>query len=402
MIIKIIKNEDEYKEAMAMAESLTSIDPDPNSEEGEKLDLISTLIKDYESSRFPKSLPDPIDAILFRMEQQNLKPSDLTPYIGNRSKVSEILSRKRPLTLSMMRAIEKGLGIPAKVLMNESTKYQDSENISWDHFPIKEMEKRGYFGDKSTKNSNIKDLMEIFFGPTTSLSQLQFAGLLRKSNYRSPRPMDKEALAVWSTQVVKIANQNKSTVKFKKGSIDLEFMRKLVQLSVKPSAPIEAREYLEKHGITLVVEPHFTQTYLDGALIATDENNPIIGLTIRHDRLDNFWFTLMHELAHLSLHSGQEMEHFYDNLDDPSDDVKEKEADKLAGEVLIPESKWEVSPARLVPSPIAAHSLAQELGIHPAIVAGRMRKESSRYQYLNFLTGQGEVSKLFPEVKLSK
>ena len=145
--IKIIKTESDYKEALKLVEILMDKNPKPESEEGEKLNLLTKLIEDFESNKFPIELPDPIDAILFRMEQQNLKPRDLMPYIGSRSKVSEVLSRKRPLTINMMRALEVGLGIPAKVLLKESDEFRSIENITWIRFPLKEMEKRGYFGN---------------------------------------------------------------------------------------------------------------------------------------------------------------------------------------------------------------------------------------------------------------
>jgi HTH-type transcriptional regulator/antitoxin HigA len=394
--IKVIKTEEDYQEAMKLVENLMDKNPDPNSENGEKLSLLITLIKDYESKIIPESLPDPIDAILFRMEQQNMKPSDLIPYMGSRSKVSEILSRKRQLTLSMIRALEAGLGIPAKVLLKEADEFRDTENIVWNRFPLKEMVKRGYL-EKLSKMSDIKTLMEKFFVPVGSPAYL--SGMLRKTNYRSTRPMDKHALVVWSTIVVKKASKIKSVATFKPEVINLTFMQELAKLSTKDDGPIAARDFLKKYGIILVIEPHFTQTYLDGATILTNKNNPIIGLTIRHDRLDNFWFTLMHELAHIALHYSQGSDFFYDDLDNTDIDIKEDEADKLALESLVPEGRWEVSPASLMPSSMAAKSLAKELGIHISIVAGKMRRAGGNYIYLNNIINQAKVKKYFPEEK---
>jgi len=117
--IKIIKSEQDYQEALKLVEDLMSHNPNPDSIEGEQLNLVSTLIQEYEERMFPEILPDPVEAIKFRMEQANLKPVDLIPYIGSRSRVSEILSRKRSLTLNMIRALSSGLGIPAKVLIQK-------------------------------------------------------------------------------------------------------------------------------------------------------------------------------------------------------------------------------------------------------------------------------------------
>ena len=120
--IKVIKTEQDYQEALKLVEGLIGRDPNPESAEGEQLNLLSTLIQDYESKTFPATLPNPIEAIKFRMEQADIKPADLIPYLGSRSRVSEILSGKRSLTLDMVRALSDGLGIPAKVLINNPTR----------------------------------------------------------------------------------------------------------------------------------------------------------------------------------------------------------------------------------------------------------------------------------------
>src|SRR5229473_5500946 len=96
--VKVIKNEKDYREALNAIEMLVANDPDPESAEGEQLELLSTLVADYESKFFPSTLPDPVEAIKFRMEQVDLKPADLVPFIGSKSRVSEILSGKRKLT----------------------------------------------------------------------------------------------------------------------------------------------------------------------------------------------------------------------------------------------------------------------------------------------------------------
>lgn len=399
--IKVIKTEKDYKDALEFVEFLMGNNPAPNSEEGEKLELLTTLIEDYESDLFPESLPDPVDAILFRMEQANLKPVDLVSYIGSRSKVSEVLSRKRPLTLSMMRSLEAGLGIPAKVLLKEGDEFRDQGDIVWKKFPIKEMRKRGYFGNKSLKKIDIKDLMESFFSPIGSPASI--LGILRKSNYvRTSRPMDKHALSVWSSFVLREAAKIKYSTTFKHKKINLVLMQKVVKLSTDPNGPILAADILRKLGIGLIIEPHFPKTYLDGAVIMTDKKHPVIGLTLRYDRLDNFWFTLMHELAHIVLHYNNSINLFYDDLDKQDSTEIEKEADQLASDALIPAGIWENSPARLIPSPIAAESLANELGIHVAIAAGKMRHEGSRYLYLNRIVNQAKVRVYFQNKKWNK
>jgi HTH-type transcriptional regulator/antitoxin HigA len=108
----------------------------------------------------------------------------------------------------------------------------------------------------------------------------------------------------------------------------------------------------------------------------------------------------MHELAHVWQHLGDDLAQFFDDLDAGSqEDPREKEADELAGEALIPEEAWKKSPASRLRSPVAILQLASQLRIHPAIVAGRYRHEYRSYRVLNQFVGHGQVRPLFKDVK---
>jgi len=115
MEIKLIKTEHDYNEAIQRVESLWGAKK--NSPEGDELDLLCTIVEAYEMKHFPILPPDPIDAIKFRMEQMNMTKSDMAKYLGSQSRVSEILSRKRQLTLKMVKTLYKGLKIPAEILL---------------------------------------------------------------------------------------------------------------------------------------------------------------------------------------------------------------------------------------------------------------------------------------------
>jgi HTH-type transcriptional regulator/antitoxin HigA len=112
---KVLKTERDYKAALAYIERLMD-QPSPNQAE---LELWSLLVEKYEEERFPIATPDPIEAIRFRMDQAGLQSIDLHPYLQSKSKVSEVMNRKRPLSLSMIRALHRGLKIPAEVLVQE-------------------------------------------------------------------------------------------------------------------------------------------------------------------------------------------------------------------------------------------------------------------------------------------
>lgn len=399
-VIKILKTEADYEAALDAVESLIDLDPDPGTLEADRLELLTLLIQDYESKDSPMSLPDPIAAIEFRMEQQALTQRDLAPYIGSRSKVSEVLSRKRPLSLSMIRALHAGLGIPAKVLLQDRDPYElDEDDIEWDRFPLLEMMARGWIAERaSVAREQPEKILRRFFAPLGSPKAV--VALYRKTDHvRSARSMDKYALAAWTARVMIRAQENPPNVDYKPGTVDLEFMREVAKLSWSERGPLLACEYLRKHGISLIIEPHLPRTYLDGAAIMIELERPVIGLSLRYDRIDNFWFCLMHELAHVSLHLGEGITQFYDDLDvDSQDDPREKEADELASEALIPQEAWVKSPARHLRSPEAARHLADRLGIHPAIAAGRMRHEANSYRILNQLVGHGQVRECFPEI----
>lgn len=402
MQIKVIKNDQDYKQALQLVDELMDRNPKHGSADGEKLELLAALIEKYESEIYPETLPDPIDAIIFTMEQRNLTPLDLIPFIGSRSKVSEVLSRKRPLTLNMIKALQEGLEIPAKVLLNQERATVEVNKEVYEKFPIKEMIKRGYLSLKSNEDINsLKEEINNFFS-AMSPSQEVFA-LLSKTYYiRSPRPMNSYYLFTWATRIAQKAKEVKDVETFSKQNVNFQLMKTVIDLSDEDNGVKRAIELLKSHGIIVVIEPHFPYTYLDGAAIIINDFNPIIGLTLRKDTLDNFWFTLMHELAHIILHSDSGIKLFYDDLYSvDQNDSRELEADKLATEAMVPDDKWKRSPASILPSMEAAKRLANDLSVHPAIIAGKMRYQNNYFSYLNSLVGQGEVRVLFPEVNWS-
>lgn len=115
---KILKTRADHRAALDIVESL--MDAKPGSSEEQSLELWTLLIEDYEAKHHPVPPPEPIEAIRFRMDQLGLKASDLTAFIPSKSKISEILNRKRPLSISMIRALQSGLGISADILVQET------------------------------------------------------------------------------------------------------------------------------------------------------------------------------------------------------------------------------------------------------------------------------------------
>jgi len=117
MLIKPIHTEEDYRQALAAIETL--MDAQADSEEGERLDLLVTLVEAYGRRHYPLDLPDPVEAIKFHMEQRGMTPKDLQPMLGRLNRVYEVLNRVRPLTLPMIRKLYRQLGIPAESLIKE-------------------------------------------------------------------------------------------------------------------------------------------------------------------------------------------------------------------------------------------------------------------------------------------
>src|SRR5208337_183038 len=229
---KVIKTDAEYEAALAEIDRQLDSEIAAGTPEAEKLELLTLLVHEYESSHYPIGIPDPIEAIKFRMEQQNLSQRDLVPFIGSRSKVSEVLSGRRPLTLSMMRALHSGLGIPAKVLLQgrEAADLEESP-IQWDKFPLREMVARGWIEEKvEDYRLQAEDVLRRFFG---QLGSSQAAAALYRQGHkvRSARDMDEYALTAWTARAMMLARRNAPKGEYKEGSVDLAFLRELGRLS---------------------------------------------------------------------------------------------------------------------------------------------------------------------------
>jgi HTH-type transcriptional regulator/antitoxin HigA len=119
MDIAPIKTQRDYKRVLKEIEGL--MDAKRNTPRGDRLDVLVTLVEAWEAKRFPLDLPDAVEAIKYHMDQQGLAPRDLVPLIGSRNRVYEVLARKRPLTLAMVRRLHEKLGIPAESLIKAGT-----------------------------------------------------------------------------------------------------------------------------------------------------------------------------------------------------------------------------------------------------------------------------------------
>lgn len=204
-------------------------------------------------------------------------------------------------------------------------------------------------------------------------------------------------LIAWKARVARVASKIIKSHAIQYCMDDATWLLDLVRLSKLRDGPTQARELLLSKGIILVVERQIPGMRVDGAAFLVD-GIPVIGLTLRRDTIDNFWFTLLHEVGHALLHYRSGLSAgFFDDVERASLEAVEFEANEFASNMLIPEEKWKRSPARISKSVGPIEKFAQELSINPAIVFGRIQKERGNYTIFSDMLGKGTVrSQLIP------
>ncbi|MER9686481.1 XRE family transcriptional regulator [Mesorhizobium sp. M0139] len=268
-----------------------------------------------------------------------------------------------------------------------------SEPAELNNLPCREMLRRRWFPLDTGEPENVQAAAQRYVIQSIGENWNNF---LHRQVVRANSSVDGQALLAWHARVCEVARTKKRNLKGDFFSLDLDWVRRLVELSRFDDGPRQAVEYLLSIGVVVVIEPHLEKTHLDGGATILDGDIPVIGLTLRFDRLDNFWFVLMHELGHLVLHTQfDDVIAFFDSDEIGGEKGKESEADNFARSTLIPDEKWKTSLVRFAKSPDAVRSFAAANGLSPAIVAGRIRRERNDFSIFNELVGQGSVRRQF-------
>lgn len=380
-----------------------------------EIEVLSEQIREYEALKSgavsvlkAQNLEElPIMLIRARIAQ-GLTQRQLADKLGLKEQQIQKYESEEYASASLRRLVEIARALHLSIeevgeLRRESIDERRAEalDFDWYLFPIKEMYRRNWFegfsGSQAAAMAEAGSLVKEFV--TNVIREPALA--LYHQRVRSDSVVDQVALLAWECRVLNLAKKPQVTGQYKQGSLDSDWFKKLVQESRFQDGPKRAKKYLEEAGISLVIEPHLSHTHLDGAAFLRG-GKPIIGLTLRYDRIDNFWFVLFHELVHIIKHlrKGKE-ENIFDDMDAEPDD-REREADELANQMLISDNAWETALARYVRSEEAIKSLADECKIHPAIIAGRIRNEANNYVILTESVGQGEVRKHFPDINFGK
>ena len=392
---KIIKTESEYDEALEHISTLMNL---PQSHErDDEIELFTSLIEKYEDEHYPVDLPDPIDAIRFVMEQQQLTQKDLVSVLGSASRVSEVLNRKRPLSIAMMRALHDELGIPAEILLQDTLVHEvPAKKYDLSRYPFRDMVHLGYFqGYEKVREAKLyfekvlDDLFSVF--PSGS------PDVLYCRQGESKNQANRNALLAWQAHILhRVKGHNPCT--FNRDRLDDEFFSALLEFSQYSHGPLLVEEYLASYGILFVTETHLPGTYIDGAAFISGDKTPVVALTLRYDRVDNFWFTLVHELAHIKLHLESNSKAFFDAIDGnerwPAEGP-EAEADALAREMLFPAKEVESLLAHSRVTNDLIYQYASRLKRNPALIAGRLRWESGDYSRYTDMIRSAKIRHLF-------
>jgi HTH-type transcriptional regulator/antitoxin HigA len=171
-----------------------------------------------------------------------------------------------------------------------------------------------------------------------------------------------------------------------------EAIGRIAKLSAEPNGIERAIELLLQYGIIVVFERHLPKTKLDGAAMAMDGTYAVIGMTARHDRLDNFWFVLLHELGHIVRHWQYVLEGgiLDEDTEGAPGGIVEDEADEFAENAILPRTTWLSSTVRFTKLPEGIRDFARRHNLHPALIAGRIRRERGYAEFAD-MVGNGEV-----------
>ena len=376
-----IRTNADHARAMKRIEAI--FDAAPGTSEGDELEVLTTLVSLFERATIRP--PAAIDAIRFRLQQAGLTNRALEPYLGSRSRVSEIMSGERTLTADMMRALHRNFGIPAESLLGATEAPRPRKKVEPSARAMADLVATGLVRQRET----FADFMARAVGLMSSGGGLTPAHLRKSRTERTNAKTDAAALQGWCAAALLKSQDVKIPKKAIGTRIDATVARDVAKLSARKDGHKRVQKALADFGVALVFLRHFTGTYLDGAAMRRADGVSVIALTLRYDRIDNFWFTLLHELAHVACHLNDDTSVIFDDLEIGSSDRIEGEADAFAQKALIPDSAWKRINADFGLEDV--ERVAKEAGVHPAIAAGRWQRQFKDYRRFSKVVGHGEV-----------
>jgi len=252
----------------------------------------------------------------------------------------------------------------------------------FDELPKQELIKRGWISSKDDFTSMIPLFQELHSNKKNAL--------FRKSN-----KSDVALCAAWKSKVSEFA---KIVVACQKAAdfqgIDTEYLKKLAKLSVDVSCITSLPAILAKEGIILVYEKALPGMKLDGVVFTIESGHPVIGISFRFPRLDNFWFTLMHELAHINLNMDILGDPIFDDLEGSNDELIELKANRLAKNSFVERHLLRSCDPKHDKCDKTVIEFSNKIGIHPAIIAGLLQKELNEFEIFRKIVDEVNVRRV--------
>jgi len=323
------------------------------------------------------------------LEARGWTQSDLAEVLGRPIQaVNEIISGKKAIVPPTAVELSRAFGTSPEFWLNLEAAYRldllhdggdNNEDITrrakvYSLVPVKEIAKRGWISktsDLDMVEAEVCRLLEI----ESVDDRPKLAIAARKSD---PYGEFSPAQATWACRARQVARE-RQVKPFDRRRFNAQ-VPNLPRLSLKDDGTAQVPKALADLGVRLVVVDHLPQTYIDGAAFWLDPKSPVVALSLRYDRIDYFWFTLMHELAHIK-QNGTHAGHLDKNLVGPSAEAREdkppeeQEADRQACEWLLPQAEVDAFVAAIKPyfSKAAIMAAAGRVGVHPGIVVGRLQ-----------------------------
>jgi HTH-type transcriptional regulator / antitoxin HigA len=376
----------------------------------QQLKELESQIFEYEKLRsghvkrlFPASIIDIGQTLIEARIAQGMSQRSLAERLDMKEQQIQRYEQERYSTANLARVAEIAEALQLDLVAffeprNDTIQQRIAPNLKGgfdaSKLPVKEMKNRGWLSHIRLPESVTGPLSDVDLA-AVYVSQAVDSHSMHRQHVRAGSVSDEYALLAWKARVLA-----KAKLTIEKSNKPMAFssenvVSKLVDLSTRPSGPLDAIGLLRDHGVILIIERHLPSTHLDGAAMLLNNEIPVIGLTLRHDRLDNFWFTLLHELGHIFCHRDKGLrEGFFDEEGAPSLNDLETEADEFAESAFIPNEVWGKSFVRFTKFKEQVIQFAKERRISSAIVAGRIRRERGDWTLFGDLVGQGSLRKL--------
>jgi len=349
----------------------------------------------------------PGEILLDELNERQLTQAEFSEIIGRPARtVNEIIKGKRGITPETAGVIAAGLGTSPDMWLSMQAEYdlftlnkktkdkpQDIQDRSvlYSLFPIADLLRRNYI----KKKVNVNDLQKEILSGLGLASINEFKSFTGAHFRASEGDIVHNYLKTWVVLAKKLAT-SKSAGTYNQDKL-IEFAKTIRSFSSDVSGIKKVIEQLNKLGVRVIFLPHFSKTRVDGAACWLDDKSPLIIMSLRYERIDNFYFTLLHEIGHIVLHSSSDSSPcFIDDIHSPSKDDKEKAANKFAVinlglEGVVPSLKFiDITPQIL-------NKKSEELGIHPSLLIGHLQYENllNYTAYQRFLN-KNKVKQMIP------